>query len=141
MKNNIHFSSKTAEWTTPRKLYDGLNEEFKFTLDPCSTHKTALTKKHFTIEDDGLSRDWTKDRAFMNPPYGRAIAAWVAKAAQTAEGGGIVVALLPARTDTAWWQDHVIGREIRFIRGRLKFGDQENSAPFPSAIVVFRKRF
>lgn len=132
---NVHFSSATPEWATPQDLFDELNKEFKFTLDPCATTENAKCKKFFTITDNGLEKDWSKYTVFMNPPYGREIGKWIAK---IAAGGG--VALLPARTDTKWFHEYIYNKaEIRFIKGRLKFGGHKNSAPFPSMIVVFKK--
>ena len=137
--NQVHFSSQTVEWPTPQGLFDELNEEFGFTLDPCATHENAKCKKYFTKEDDGLKQDWGKETVFMNPPYGREIADWMKKAYESSIKGATVVCLVPARTDTRWWHDYSMNAsEIKFVKGRLKFGDAENSAPFPSAIVVFR---
>jgi len=135
--NNVIFSSKSNEWETPQELFDALNREFHFTLDPCSTDENAKCKKHFTIDDDGLSKDWSKDIVFMNPPYGRKIGKWVKKAYEESLNGTIVVCLIPARTDTAYWHDYVMKGEIRFLRGRVKFSNSTISAPFPSAVVVF----
>lgn len=134
------FTSKTPEWATPRAFFDALNAEFHFDLDPCATPENAKCPRFFTANDDGLARHWT-GRVFMNPPYGRGIGQWVAKAFQAVAGGGadLVVCLLPARTDTRWWHDICMKGEVRFVRGRLKFGDGKNSAPFPSAVVIFRK--
>jgi site-specific DNA-methyltransferase (adenine-specific) len=136
---SVHFSSKTDLWSTPQAFYDSLHEEFNFTLDPCATHDNHKTDKYFTIDDDGLTQDWSNDVVFMNPPYGRVIGDWVKKAS---ESETTVVCLVPARTDTRWWHDYVIDNadEIRFIKGRLKFGGQKNSAPFPSAVVIFRNK-
>jgi phage N-6-adenine-methyltransferase len=141
----VHFSSASDDWETPQKFFDALNAEFGFTLDVCATAKNAKCQ-HF-ISSESLSRPWaawSRGSLWMNPPYGRTIGKWVAKARETADqlGGRAVVCLLPARTDTAWWHDHVIGggAEIRFVRGRLKFGNSKNSAPFPSAVVIFRSR-
>lgn len=136
---SVHFSSKSNEWETPQDFFDKLNAEFHFTLDPCCTHENAKCAKHYTEAEDGLKQDWTEEIVFMNPPYGREIKHWVKKARDESAKfrGAVVVALVPARTDTAWWHDYVVGREIRFIRGRLKFGGHKNSAPFPSAIVIF----
>jgi phage N-6-adenine-methyltransferase len=131
----IHFSSKTAEWSTPQDLFDKLDAEFHFNLDPCATKENAKCELFYTKEDNGLSKDWSGKTVFMNPPYGREIRKWVEKAKQS---NATVVCLLPARTDTFWWHEYVIGSEVRFIRGRLKFGDSDNEAPFPSAIVIFR---
>lgn len=130
---NVHFSSETDLWATPQDVFDALNAEFHFTLDPCATPENAKCKKYYTREQDGLSQDWTGEVVFMNPPYGREIGKWVEK---LSEVGG--VALLPARTDTRWFHDYIYNKaEIRFIKGRLKFGGAKNSAPFPSMVVVF----
>lgn len=137
---SVHFSSKSNEWETPQAFFDKLNTEFHFTLDPCCTHENAKCAKHYTQAEDGLKQDWLDEIVYMNPPYGREIGKWIKKARDESAKfrGAIVVALVPARTDTAWWHDYVIGYEVRFIRGRLKFGGHKNSAPFPSAIVIFK---
>lgn len=134
---NVHFSSATDNWATPKDFYDRLDNIFSFTLDPCASHDNHKTDKYFTIDDDGLSQSWDGERVFMNPPYGRDIGKWVKKASE--QVGGLVVCLIPARTDTRWWHDYVVGRgaHICYIKGRLKFGGQKNSAPFPSAVVIF----
>lgn len=135
----IHYSSKSNEWATPQKLFDELDKEFNFTLDPCSTHENAKCSRHFTIEENGLEQDWSKDIVFMNPPYGREIKKWIKKAYEESLNGATVVCLIPARTDTTYWHDFIFDKadDIRFLRGRLKFGNSKNSAPFPSAIVVY----
>lgn len=135
----VHYSSKSNEWATPQNLFDELNDEFNFTLDPCATDENAKCSKYFTIEDDGLSKDWSKDVVFMNPPYGREIKKWIKKAYEESLNGATVVCLIPARTDTTYWHDFIFDKadDIRFLRGRLKFGNSKNSAPFPSAIVVY----
>lgn len=141
MANSVHFSSKSSEWETPTDLFDSLNDEFGgFTLDPCCTAVTAKCPRYYTVEDNGLSKSWSDERVFMNPPYGRAISYWVRKAYMESLTGALVVCLLPARTDTAYWHDYIFGKakEIRFLRGRLKFSNAKHSAPFPSAIVVFQ---
>ena len=136
----VHYSSKSNEWSTPQKLFDEIDKEFNFTLDPCSTHENAKCSKHFTIEENGLEQDWSKDIVFMNPPYGRGIRHWIEKAYKESNKGATVVCLIPARTDTTYWHDFIFGKadDIRFLRGRLKFGNSKNSAPFPSAVVVYR---
>lgn len=140
--NAVHFSSKTEEWSTPQALFDELDKEFFFTLDPCAKSENAKCKRFFTKEIDGLKQSRHGERVFCNPPYGRPIGAWVQKAHDEVQGGGMIaVLLLPARTDTKWFHDFIYGQaEIRFIRGRLKFGDSKNSAPFPSMIVIFQKK-
>ena len=133
------FSSNSNEWETPQDLFDRLDAEFHFGLDPCATPENAKCEKFFTKEDGGLTQSWEGCGAvFVNPPYGRQIHQWVARAWQTAEAGITVVMLLPARTDTRWWHEYVMrAQEIRFIKGRLKFSGGEGSAPFPSAVVIF----
>lgn len=124
--NRVHFSSLHDEWKTPQSIYAKLNEEFKFNDDPC-----PLGGK------DGLERAWGSS-TFVNPPYST-IAVWVAKAWKEHLGGACVVMLIPSRTDTRWWHDYVMrAKEIRFIKGRLKFGGAKWSAPFPSAVIVFK---
>lgn len=134
---NVHFSSQTDLWSTPQDFYDKLDAEFHFTLDPCATDTNHKTDKYYTIDDDGLSQDWTGEVVFMNPPYGREIGHWMHKASTSK---ATVVCLVPARTDTRWWHDNVIDKhaEVRFIKGRLKFGGHSNSAPFPSAVVIYK---
>ena len=137
MINGSLFSSKTVEWETPKPLFDELDKEFHFTLDVCADAQNHKCKKYFTKEDDGLEMEWGGDIIWCNPPYGREIVKWVAKCAKHDK---LAVMLLPARTDTRWFHDYIYKKaEIRFIKGRLKFGGAKNSAPFPSMIVIFRK--
>ena len=138
----LMFSSKSNEWATPQDFYNKLNAEFGFTLDPCATPTTAKCSSYYTKDDDGLSKDWSGHTVFMNPPYGRKQKDWIEKAFQEGEKSGTtVVALVPARTDTKAWHNYCMkASEIRFVKGRLKFGQgasKTNSAPFPSAVVVF----
>jgi len=140
MNTAIMFSSETDLWSTPQDFFDELNAEFNFTLDPCATRENAKCARFFTVEDDGLKQDWQGETVFCNPPYGREIGKWVKKCyEESKKPGTTVVMLIPARTDTSYFHDFIYGkaREIRFIRGRLKFGDAKNSAPFPSMVVVF----
>jgi phage N-6-adenine-methyltransferase len=135
--NSVHFSSSTDEYETPQQTFDVLNQEFGFTLDVCATHENAKCKKHFTKEDNGLIQDWRLEVCWMNPPYSQ-IKHWIKKAYEASLEGAIVVCLIPSRTDTIYWHEYVMkSKDIRFIKGRLKFGGMSNSAPFPSAIVVF----
>lgn len=138
--NSVMFSSKTDQWSTPQDLYDKLNKEFNFTLDPCADECNHKCDKFYTKEQDGLKQDWEGETVFCNPPYGRAIKKWVKKCydeSQKRNTKGVM--LIPARTDTSYFHDFIYhkAKEIRFIRGRLKFGYSNNSAPFPSMIVVF----
>jgi len=140
MLNKALFTSHTGEWSTPQDLFDTLNKQFRFTLDPCATSQNAKCRRYFTKADDGLKQQWS-GRAFMNPPYGREIGKWVKKAyEESGKSAELVVCLLPARTDTSWWHDYCLKGEVYFIRGRLKFGNAKNSAPFPSVIVTFRRK-
>jgi len=139
--NKVHFSMKSNEWITPQDLYNKLDEEFKFTLDPCCTKQSAKCSKYFTKEDDGLIQDWSNDIVFMNPPYGREIPNWIEKAYKESLNGAIVICLIPARTDTKYWWNYIFPyAEIRFIKGRIKFENngKKAPAPFPSAIAIFR---
>ena len=135
---SVHFSSVTPEWATPQYFFDELDAEFQFTLDPCCTTENHKCPRYFTAEVDGLLQPWSPERVFMNPPYGRTIGNWMRKAHFESQNGALVVCLVPARTDTAWWHNYAMRGEVRFLRGRLKFGGHKNSAPFPSAIVIFR---
>ena len=136
---NVHFSSNTDLWATPVDFFNKYNEKFNFELDVCATHENAKCAKYFTIEDDGLSNEWV-GICWMNPPYGREIIKWMEKAYKSSLNGATVVCLVPARTDTKWWHEYAIKGEVEFIRGRLKFGGSKNSAPFPSAVVIFRSK-
>lgn len=139
MVNNVLFSSKSDEWSTPPEIYEELDKEFNFTLDPCSTQYNHKCGKYFTAEDDGLSRSWGGERVFCNPPYSN-ISEWVKKAwTESTKDNTLVVLLIPARTDTRYFHEYIYNRsEIRFIKGRLRFGEAVNSAPFPSMVVIFR---
>lgn len=137
---SVYFSSQSDEWETPQYLFDELNKEFGFTLDVCALPVNAKCPRFFTPEENGLQQNWVGNVCWMNPPYGREIKKWVQKAYEESLRGTTIVCLLPARTDTQWWHKYVMkANEIRFIRGRLKFSDVNNSAPFPSAIVIFKK--
>lgn len=123
------FKSLSVDWATPTGVYEKLNDEFHFDLDPCPLHG---------LEDEinGLLMSWAGKRVFCNPPYGPQIGRWLEKAHEPE----LAVFLIPARTDTRWFHNLVLGRasDIRFIRGRLKFGNAKSSAPFPSMVVVYR---
>lgn len=141
-------SSLDDTWTTPRSFYRSLTE-FNFGLDAAALQSSTLVPDNWYGPDhldisrrDALVRDWHKDTdkdVWLNPPYGRTMKLWMAKAELESRGGVRVVCLVPARTDTAWWHDHCMKHEVRFIRGRLKFGDGKNSAPFPSALIIMEK--
>lgn len=137
MKTDVHFSSASENWATPQDFFDRVAEEFgPFDLDACASPMNAKCARYFSIADDGLAQEW-RGRVWMNPPYGRTIGLWMRKAWESSQAGAIVVCLVPARTDTAWWHDYAAKGRVRFIRGRLKFAGHHKDAPFPSAIVVF----
>jgi phage N-6-adenine-methyltransferase len=152
-----NFSSETCEWATPQEIFDQLNAEWNFTLDVCATPDNAKCERYFTKEDDGLSKPWTNERCWMNPPYGRDMGKWVQKAWYESTRGALVVCLVPARTDVKWWHDWAMRGEIRFFKGRMKFQRSDgrrlahngkavmegrkpaqNTAPFATAFVIFR---
>jgi phage N-6-adenine-methyltransferase len=140
MNTEALFSSKTDLWATPPDFFAELDQEFHFDLDPCANSENHKTARYFTKEDDGLKQAWGGSRVFCNPPYGRETGLWVKKAYEEGhKPNTLVVLLIPARTDTAYFHDYILGRsEIRFVRGRLKFGEAQNAAPFPSMVVIFR---
>ena len=138
--NPVLYSSKNDVWATPQAFFDTLNEEFQFTLDACALPENAKCRLFFSPQEDGLFQDWSGHTVFCNPPYGKKIAVWVEKGyMESRKDNTKVVMLLPARTDTTYFHRFIynIAREIRFIKGRLKFGNAMNSAPFPSMVVVF----
>lgn len=144
-RNNGRYNGNGREWRTPPELFAALNREFAFTLDAAATAENALCPMFFTEEQDGLAQKWGRHRVFLNPPYGREVYAWTRKAREAAASGAVVVALLPASTDLAWWHDDVLGggAEVRFIRGRVRFGTDgpfRASGFFASVIAIWRPR-
>ena len=142
MVSDALFSSQTGEWETPQDLFDELDKEFHFRIDVCATSENSKCLLHYDKTINGLNMKWdafTTGSYWMNPPYGRQIGDWLKKAAMSHdEYGSTIVCLLPARTDTKWFHNYVYGKaEIRFIKGRLKFGRSTNSAPFPSMVVIY----
>ena len=137
MLSSTLFSSKKLDWETPLELFEALDREFGFDLDVCATADNAKCARYYTPEQDGLKQRW-EGVCWMNPPYGRDIGKWIRKAYEESLRGATVVCLVPSRTDTSWWHDYCLKGEIRYIRGRLRFGGARANAPFPSAIVIFR---
>jgi len=138
MNNDLMFSSLTDLWSTPQDYFDIVSKEFDFTLDVCAIAENAKCKDFYSPGQNGLAQLW-HGVCWMNPPYGRTIGKWVKKAFDSTHYGTVVVGLLPARTDTKWFHDYIYGKaEVRFIRGRLKFGGCKNSAPFPSMLVIWK---
>ena len=153
--NGALLSSKNMGWCTPADFFSELDQEFHFNLDPAATDKSAKCARYFTPADDGLKADWGGCRVFCNPPYGRQITDWVRKGyEESKKPGTLVVMLIPARTDTSYFHDYIFhgkADEVRFIRGRLTFTDEDGnptkdakgrpcSAPFPSAVVIWRSK-
>lgn len=138
MNTEVMFSSLSDMWETPKEFFNALDTEFHFNIDVCATPQNAKCAAYYTPEMNGLYQQW-KGVCWCNPPYGRDIGRWVEKASDSAANGALVVMLLPARTDTRWFHDYILGKaEVRFIKGRLKFSGAKNSAPFPSMVVIFR---
>lgn len=144
MINSGLYSSDKSNWATPQWLFDELDSHYHFTLDPCAEYWNHKCDKWYGEEQDGLKQDWTGERVFMNPPYGRDICGWVYKALSPTRNLDAAVLLLPARTDTRWFCDNIFERfyTIGFIKGRLRFERWEDGhlrsspAPFPSCIVL-----
>lgn len=136
--NKVVWKSEESRWATPQALFDTLNQEFLFTLDPCADDMNHKCDRYYTEEQDGLLQDWTGETVFCNPPYGKCLKRWVEKCATE---DATVVMLVPARTDTEWFHRWVYGKaEIRFIKGRLRFNGSKTGAPFPSMICVYRRK-
>ena len=134
--------SQTDDWATPQALFDQLDEIHNFTLDVAASSSNHKTAKWFGLDHDnpalrdGLAMSWAGESVWCNPPYGRVIKEWVKKAHQESQHASIVM-LLPARTDTQWFHDYAIRHKVTFIKGRLKFGNGQVAAPFPSILVEF----
>jgi phage N-6-adenine-methyltransferase len=142
--NAVLYSSHSKEWETPDGFFQEVDREFHFTLDACATTENAKVPRNFiTKEVDALRVPWV-GTVWCNPPYGRDIGIWFAKARIEAQAGSTVVMLAHARTDTRWWHEYVqskcpnVSIEVRFVKGRLKFKDAKSSAPFPSALIIYR---
>lgn len=152
--NSSLLSSVKMDYCTPKDFFDRLDQEFHFALDAAATEKSAKCPVYFTPETDGLGSSWSEagGPVFCNPPYGRKLGKWVQKAYEEAKSGTTIVLLIPARTDTSYFHDYIYGRaEVRFIRGRLVFVDEDGKpctdakgrampAPFPSMVVIYNGR-
>jgi len=137
-----HPIAKRRDWETPWPLFLRYNAIYQFTIDACAIASNAKCPRYFTPEQNGLLQDWSDERVWLNPPYGREISAWVEKAYREASrNGATVVGLLPARTDSGWWHDFVKPADVEFLRGRVKFVGAEHNAPFPCAVVTWRRFF
>ena len=144
MKTETLFSSANCEWETPPELFKELDERFHFTLDVASTDQNALCERHYTKEQNGLIHGWQTGggSVWCNPPYGKDIKAWVRKAWEESQTGQVIVMLIPARTDTAWFHDYIYHKaNVVFLRGRLHYGlngvRAVNNAAFPSMLAIY----
>ena len=137
-QHRVLFSSNSDEWATPQELFDQLDKEFHFTLDPCAAPDNTKCARYFTVDEDGLQQEWGGETVFCNPPYSQ-IGQWVKKAwEESCKPHTVVVLLIPARTDTKYFHEYIYHRsEIRFLYGRLHFS-KKGRAPFPSMVVIFR---
>lgn len=137
--SKVTIKHQTDNWKTPADLFGVLDDEFHFTLDPCASHDSHLCNKYYTPEEDGLKQSWGGETVFCNPPYSEA-AKWVEKAFYESRADNTtVVMLIPSRTDTSYFHNFILHRtEIRFVSGRLQFGNSKRNAPFSSMIVIFR---
>lgn len=134
----VMFSNKKNDWSTPQDFYDELNKEFNFTLDPCADKYNHKCDKYYTEEDNGLEKSWGNEIVFCNPPYNDCYN-WAKKCFIESKTGATVVLLIPSRTDTKYFHEFIYNKaELRFIKGRLHFGNSKNAAPFPSMIAIYR---
>lgn len=142
-------TSDKQDWETPQDFFDNLNKEFDFELDAFASDKNAKCKHFFTEQDDALQQDWTEYKSiFINPPYTSKVQDEVLKKINdtiSSNWRGVIVLLIPARTDTKRWHDYIFNKadDIRFIKGRLRFeidGVPRGSSTFPSAVVVYDGR-
>lgn len=136
----VMFSSKRQDWSTPKDFFNELDKEFHFTLDPCCTIETAKCNKFYTKKEDGLKQDWGGEVVFINPPFSRELYLWIKKGyEESLKPNTTIVFLIPVRTDTKYFHEFLYNKaEIRFIKGRIKFGGSKNSAPFPSMVCILR---
>jgi len=137
------FSSSRQDWATPQSLFAKVDQEFSFTLDAAaSDENTKVLDSYFTEKDNAFSKSWGNNTVWLNPPYGgknKSLQEWVRKAYKESCSGATVVMLIPARTNTNWFHDLALGKgEVRFVRGRPKFGDVTHGLPQPLCYVIFR---
>lgn len=138
-EEKVLLKSNRDEWETPASLFEQLDREFQFDLDACATDENAKCERYFTKEQDGLAQDWRGYTVWCNPPYSQ-FTYWAAKCfREGCQDNTIVVCLLPARTDTKYFHNYIYHHcEIRFIKGRLKFGNAKPNASFPGMVCIFR---
>lgn len=136
--NPVHFMAEDQTWRTPRHIFDPLHQEFDFTLDAAASAENTLLPRYCSVEDDALTQSWTDERVWCNPPYGRGMDRWIAKMASGE--ADVAVGFIPARTDTRWFHDYVLGiAEVRYLKGRVTFVGAKSNAPFPSMLCIWRR--
>lgn len=136
--NPVHYSSAKGDWETPWDIFNPIDANYHFTLDVCASQNNAKCERYFTKETNGLEQSWANEVCWMNPPYGRQIVPWVKKASEEVQRGAIIVALLPARTDTKWFHDYVLPfAKVQFLKGRIIFVGASHGAPFPSILAFY----
>lgn len=141
MKTYKQVTVSNTVWATPWDFFNRLNRVFRFTLDVCALKENAKCESFYSPEEDGLAKDWLGG-VWCNPPYGKDITAWVRKASEeiTKDYCDFIVMLLPARTDTLWFHSYVYGKaRVEFVKGRIRFGNSNMSAPFPSMLAIYFK--
>ena len=139
--SSVHFSSASDDWPTPQDFFDRMNAlHGPLELDVCASPTNAKCPRYYTRADDGLAQPWS-GVCWMNPPYGREMVAWLKRAEAEKANGVTTVALIPSRTNTGWWHDIVMPNEVRFVRGRPKFGNADQGLPWPLAVVIYRPRY
>ena len=139
MNKELHFKSEKQTWETPQDFFNKLDDLFGFTLDACASIDNAKVGNYYTVEQNALIQEW-QGVVWCNPPYGREQVKFIKKAYdESVKHGSTVVCLIPARPDTKVWQDLIFAKadQVCFIKGRLKFGNSKDAAPFPSALIVF----
>jgi site-specific DNA-methyltransferase (adenine-specific) len=134
------FSSDFHGYSTPSELFEWANKRFNFTVDVCADKSNHKCSKYYTEESNGLLQSWRDEVAWCNPPYNRT-KLWILKGINEIKNNDCetVVYLIPARVETKLWQEVIApdASKIIFLKGRLKFSGNRNSAPFPSALVIF----
>lgn len=138
-QDHVPTEQSAVEWSTPREFFAPLDEEFGFTVDVCASAGNAKCARFYTRSDDGLQQDWAGEVAWMNPPYARGVIdKWMRKAFESSQSGATVVCLVPSSTSTNWWHDYAMKGDVRFVRGRIRFGGSSAPAMFANAVVIFR---
>jgi len=131
------FNRDKTNYETPDNIFNPLNEKYHFTLDVAADNENHKCDNYYSQEDDGLNKDWGINICWMNPPFGRGLKKWVAKAHSESLKGATVVCLIPVRTNTNWWHDYCLQADVEFIKGEVTFKGYDRGLWMPFAIVVF----